>query len=115
MLDEVHFPAKSSFSYDKVSRLENLKTQLGEDHCHKMRVSVCKQGHVGHKSTTVVTDYLLQEKVGQNGSYSEIVIKKKNIFHVLMQTFYNVLFWLINLTNKEYVCALIITVKYDIE
>lgn len=45
----------------------------------------------------------------------KLSFKKKNIFHVLMQTFYNVLFWFINLTNKEYVCAFIITVKYDIE
>lgn len=48
VLDEVHFPTQSSFSYYHVSGLEDLEAQLGEDHCHKMRVGVGEQWHVGH-------------------------------------------------------------------
>lgn len=59
MLDEVHFPTQSSFSYYHVSRLEDLETQLGEDHCHKMRVGVGKQWHVGHEPAAVITNDLL--------------------------------------------------------
>lgn len=59
VLDEVHFPTQGSFSDDHVSGLEDFKTQLGQDDCHKMRVSVGKQWHVGHKPPAVKADYLL--------------------------------------------------------
>ena len=42
VLDEVHFPTQCSLTYDQVSGLKDFKTQLGQDHGHKMRVSVGK-------------------------------------------------------------------------
>lgn len=70
VLDKVHFPTQRSLSYNKISRLEDFETQLGQDHRHKMRVSVGKQWHIGYESTTVIADNLLHE-----GEKQEVVIK----------------------------------------
>lgn len=73
MLDEVHFPAQCSFTYNQVSGLKDFKTQLCQDHCHKVRISVGKQWHVGHKPTAVIADNLLQreKKSADNQIWSE--------------------------------------------
>lgn len=62
MLDEVHFPTQRSLTYDQISGLKDFKTQLCQDDCHKVRVSVGKQWHVGHKPAAVIADNLLQSE-----------------------------------------------------
>lgn len=62
MLDEIHFPTESSFTYYKVPRLENFKAQLGQDHCHKVRVGVGEERHVGDETAAVIADNLLHDR-----------------------------------------------------
>lgn len=76
VLDKVHFPTQRSLSYNKISWLEDFETQLGQDHRHKMRVSVGKQWHIGYESTTVIADNLLLEWVTE---LSEDVVLIKHL------------------------------------
>lgn len=84
VLDEVHFPTQRSLSYNKISRLEDFETQLGQDHRHKMRVSVGKQWHIGYESTTVIADNLLHEgeKMYDTRSCHKISLPVFNYSHI---------------------------------
>lgn len=70
MLNEVHLPPQRSLTYDQVSGLKDFKAQLGQDHCHKMRVSVGKEWHVGHQPTAVIADNLLQGRAGKRLAFT---------------------------------------------
>lgn len=84
VLDKVHFPTQRSLSYNKISRLEDFETQLGQDHRHKMRVSVGKQWHIGYESTTVIADNLLHEgeKMYATRSCHKISLPGFNYSHI---------------------------------
>lgn len=72
MLDEVHFAAQRSFSYDEISGLKDLEAKLGQDYRHEMRVSVGKERHVGDQPATVIADDFLQTtKQMRRGSVEE--------------------------------------------
>lgn len=53
MLDEVHLLPDGSFSYDVISRLEDLEAKFGEHRRHEIRISVGEQRHRRHQLSTV--------------------------------------------------------------
>lgn len=53
MLNEVHLLTNSTFSYNVVVGLKDLKLQLAQHCCHKVGVSIGKQWHGGHELTAV--------------------------------------------------------------
>lgn len=62
VLDKVHLPPQCPLPYDEVIRLKDLKAQLGQNHCYKMRVCIGKQRHVGYQPAAVEAHNFLMEK-----------------------------------------------------
>lgn len=63
VLDEVHLLADGTLPDDIISGLEDLEAELGQHGCHKVWVSIGKQGHGCHQLTAVEVDNFLRENI----------------------------------------------------
>ena len=62
VLDEVHLLSDRPLTDDVIIGLEDLKLQLAQHTCHKVRVCIGKQGHCSHQFTAIEVDDFLKKK-----------------------------------------------------